>query len=416
MILIRLSILLILFLSLSLNLASGQSIITSTSLQLKSNSIPAVPFLTFAPDARSGSLGDAGVATSPDINSQHWNPAKYAFLDSKWGITASYTPWLRKLSGDINLVYTTGFYRINNRQVISTSLRYFSLGDIIFLTVSGNIQDQFNPKEMALDVAYSRLLSENLSFAIALRYIYSDLSGGNLVSGNKTKPGRAIAGDLALFHNNNIRIFKHDAKLAFGLNISNIGNKVTYSDEWEKQFLPANLRLGSTFSMNLGKNNSVCIITDINKLLVPIYPIYINDSLGNRTILYGKDPNVSVPLSLIRSFWDAPGILKKNGERSVLLEELHEIKYSFGAEYCYRNKFVLRSGYFHEHETKGNRKYFAMGIGFRISAFEMDIGYLLPINKSSPYANTFRFTLSFKLGKENTDISDNRSVISRHQE
>ena len=412
MILIRLSILLILCLSLSLHLVSGQPIIiTSTGLQLKSNFIPAVPFLTIAPDARSGSLGDAGVATSPDINSQHWNPAKYAFLDSKWGIAASYTPWLRALSGDINLVYATGFYRIDYRQVISTSLRYFSLGNIILLNAYGNIQGQFNPKEMALDAAYTRVLFEKLSFAIALRYIYSDLTGGNVVSGNKTKPGWAIAGDLALYHYNNIRIFKQNAKLAFGLNISNIGNKITYSDEWEKQFLPANLRLGSTFSMNLGINNSVCIITDINKLLVPTLPIFTSDSLGNMIILYGKDPNVSVPLSLIRSFWDAPGILKKNGERSVLLEELHEIMYSFGAEYWYRNKFILRGGYFHEHETKGNRKYFALGIGFRINAFEMDIGYLLPINKNSPYTNTFRLTLSFQLGKQIANISNNRLLF-----
>jgi len=399
-------------LSLSLHLVSGQPIIiTSTGLQLKSNFIPAVPFLTIAPDARSGSLGDAGVATSPDINSQHWNPAKYAFLDSKWGIAASYTPWLRALSGDINLVYATGFYRIDYRQVISTSLRYFSFSDIIFLNVYGNFQGQFNPKEMALDAAYTRVLFEKLSFAIALRYIYSDLTGGNVVSGNKTKPGWAIAGDLALYHYNNIRIFKQNAKLAFGLNISNIGNKITYSDEWEKQFLPANLRLGSTFSMNLGINNSVCIITDINKLLVPTLPIFTSDSLGNMIILYGKDPNVSVPLSLIRSFWDAPGILKKNGERSVLLEELHEIMYSFGAEYWYRNKFILRGGYFHEHETKGNRKYFALGIGFRINAFEMDIGYLLPINKNSPYTNTFRLTLSFQLGKQIANISNNRLLF-----
>jgi hypothetical protein len=377
---------------------------------------PAVTFLTIAPDARSGSLGDAGVATAPDINSQHWNPSKYAFIESKWGTSLSYTPWIRPLFDDMNFIYAAGFYHIDNQQAISTSFRYFSIRDIIFLNPSGNIQGEINPKEMAFDVAYSRVLSENLSVAVALRYIYSNLIGAKYVSGNEIKPGRALAADLALYHFNNIRIFKQNAKFSFGFDISNMGNKVTYTDETGKQFLPANLRLGSAFSINPGTNHTVSIFADINKLMVPTPPEFTFDSLGNMVILYGKDPNVSVPVGMIRSFWDSPGVITKNGKRSVFLGELHEIRYSLGTEYWYKNKFSLRCGYFSEHETKGNRKYFAMGIGFRISAFEMDIGYLLPINKSSPYANTFRFTLSFKLGKENTDISDNRSVISRHQE
>jgi Type IX secretion system protein PorV len=397
---IRLSIFLILFIFLSSNPVSGQQIIiTSTGPQLDFNPVShAVPFLTITPDARSGSLGDAGVATSPDINSQHWNPSKYPFIDCKWGVSISYTPWIRKLTDNINFFYAAGFYHIDNKQGISTSIRYFALGDIVFINAYGNVQGHYDPKEMAFDAAYSRILSEKLSGAITLRYIYSDLTGGAYVSGNRTRSGKAVAADLSLFHNSNFNLFKHNVKHTFGFDLSNMGNKIAYSDSMDKSFLPANLRLGTAFSINIAANSNVCVITDINKLLVPTPPVYSGDTLGKRTILYGKDPNVSVLLGMIRSFWDAPGIIKENGKRSVFLEELHEIMYSFGAEYWYRNKYVLRGGYFYEHESKGNRKYLTTGIGFRINAFNLDIGYIIPVYKKNPYNNTFHFTLSCQIG------------------
>lgn len=401
MTLIRLSILLILLIFLSLNPVSGQQIIiTSTGPQLDFNPVShAVPFLTIAPDARSGSLGDAGVATLPDINSQHWNPSKYPFIDSNWGVSVSYTPWIRKLADEIDFLYAAGFYHIDNKQGISTSVRYFSMGNIVFLNINRTVQEQYDPKEMAFDVAYSRIFSEKLSGAVTLRYIYSDLTGGANVSGIKTRPGKSVAADLSLFYLSNFNLYILDVKHTFGFNISNMGSKITYSESMDKLFLPANLRLGTAFAINLAPNSTVCIITDINKLLVPSLPIYSSDTLGKRTILYGKDPNVSVPLGMIRSFWDAPGVIKENGERSVCLEELHEIMYSLGAEYWYRNWYALRCGYFYEHESKGNRKYLTTGIGFRIKAFNMDIGYIIPVYKRSPYNNTFHFTLSYQTGR-----------------
>ena len=380
----------------------------STGQNLKLNAIQAtVPFLTIAPDSRSGALGDAGVATSPDLNSQHWNPAKYVFFDSEGGVAISYTPWLRKLINDINLAYIAGFYRLDDKQTISASLRYFSLGLITFTDIYGNAQGQFNPNEFALDGAFSRLLTDRLAGAIAFRFIRSDLTGGYFIGNTaESRPGIALAGDLAFFYmNDDLRFEDKKGTVAFGVNISNMGNRISYTETQEKAFIPINMRLGGAFTTELDDYNTISIVADINKLLVPTPPEYLTDSLtgstvldddGNRVIEHGKNPDVPVPLGMVRSFWDAPGVIRDDQTRSIFLEELHEITYSLGLEYWYREQFAIRAGYFHEHATKGNRKFFTAGIGLKLNVFGLDFSYLLPVKQNNPLANTLRFTLSFE--------------------
>jgi hypothetical protein len=364
-----------------------------------------VPFLTIAPDSRSGALGDAGAATSPDINSQHYNPAKYAFMESDGGVSLSYTPWLRRLINDINLAYLSGFVRIDDKQTVSAALRYFSLGMIVFTNIYGENQGQFNPNEFAVDAAYSRLLTDYFSGAIAFRFVRSDLTGGNYVSGMESKAGMAVAGDLAFYYmNNDIIMGDRDGGIAFGINISNMGNKISYTETQDKAFIPINMRLGGAVTVELDDYNSMTFTADLNKLLVPTPPEYLTDSTGKTVvdehgepvIAFGMDPNVPVPLGMLRSFYDAPGIIKENGNRSVLGEELNEITYSAGIEYWYREQFAIRGGYFHEHETKGNRKFFTAGIGLKLNVFGLDFSYLIPVKQNNPLANTLRFTLYFQ--------------------
>jgi hypothetical protein len=387
-------------------LAFAQSQVISTGQQLNAVQVT-VPFLTIAPDSRAGALGDAGVATSPDISSQHWNPAKYAFIESEGGVAVSYTPWLRKLIGDINLAYLVGFKRFGDRQVVSGSLRYFSLGNIVFTNVYGQSQGQFNPNEFAIDAGYSRLLTDNLSGAIAFRFIRSDLTGGTYVGGAQSNPGMAFAGDIAFYYQKDLFLSDYDSRMAFGVNISNMGNKISYTENQEKAFIPINLRLGGAFTTWFDEYNSLTLTLDLNKLLVPTPPIYAVDSLGkpiyddngDQIIEHGKNPDVSVPLGMIRSFWDAPGVAFDDGSYRVGLEELHEITYSVGLEYWYRQQFAIRGGYFNEHETKGNRKFFTAGIGIKLNVFGLDFSYLIPVKQNNPLANTLRFTLSFEFDK-----------------
>jgi hypothetical protein len=364
-----------------------------------------VPFLTIAPDSRGGAMGDAGVATAPDINSQYWNPAKYPFIAGEGGVAVSYTPWLRKLIGDINLAYLSGYKRIDDRQVVSASMRYFSLGMIVFTNIYGQAQGQFNPNEFSIDAGYSRLLTDHFSGAIAFRFIRSDLTGGNYVAGTtKSEPGMAVSGDLAFYYQNDIYLSGKDSRMAFGVNISNMGNKIAYTENQEKAFIPINMRLGGALTTWLDDYNSLTITADVNKLLVPTTPVYLTDSAGNTVededgnwiIKNGKNPDVPVPVGMLRSFWDAPGVVRDDGTRSVLLEELHEITYSIGLEYWYREQFAIRGGYFHEHETKGNRKFFTAGVGFKLNVFGLDFSYLIPVKQNNPLANTLRFTLSFE--------------------
>jgi len=363
---------------------SGLTQITRSEVTGQINAIQTgVPFLTIAPDSRAGGMGDVGVATSPDISSQHWNPAKFAFIKGSGGVSLSYSPWLRNLIGDINLAYLTGYKRLDKRQVISASLLYFSLGNITFTDMFGNTTRNFNPNEFAVDVAYSRSFSDYISGGLAFRYIYSNLTGGTSVGGAETKPGMSFSSDVSVYYNRDIKVADMDGNAGFGVNISNIGTKISYTDDQDPDFIPTNLRIGGIFGVDLDPYNSLSLAVDLNKLLVPTPPIY-DDSTG--AVTSGMDPNVSVPVGMFHSFYDAPGGFK---------EEIHEITYSLGLEYWYNKQFAVRTGYFHEHETKGNRKYFTVGLGLKLNVFSLDFSYLLPVYQNHPLAHTLRFTLAF---------------------
>ncbi len=378
----------------------------STSLKAQLNAIQtAVPFLTIAPDSRSGGMGDVGAATSPDVSSQHWNPAKFAFMDGNGGVGLSYSPWLRNLIGDINLAYLAGYYRIDQRQVISASLVYFSLGDITFTDIYGNTTMNFNPNEFAIDVGYSRAFSEYISGGMVFRYIYSNLTGGQTVGGAETKPGHSVAADVSTYYNHPISISGMGGNAGFGVNISNIGMKISYTDDQDPDFIPTNLRIGGVFQLDIDEFNSIGFHADINKLLVPTPPLYYQpgDTLpsgdvvqnGDQIIEAGMDPNVSVPVGMFQSFYDAPGGFK---------EEMQEIAFSIGLEYWYNKVFAIRGGYFHENENKGNRKFFTVGLGLKLNIFSLDFAYLIPIQHNHPLSNTLRFSLAFDFdsaGKSN---------------
>ncbi len=342
----------------------------------------AVPFLTITPDSRAGGMGDLGVSTTPDINSQHWNAAKYAFIDGSGGVAISYSPWLRNLVNDINLAYLAGYYRINKLQTVSMSLRYFSLGDIVFTDNWGNTTRNFNPNEFALDAGYARAFSDKVSAGLVFRFIYSNLTGGTGSNGSETKPGISFAADINMYYHSDVNLGDKDGQAAFGVNISNIGTKMSYTPNQEPDFIPTNLRLGGSLGIDLDKYNTINVSLDLNKLLVPTPPIY--DSTGN--IIAGKDPNVSVPVGMLQSFYDAPG----GGA-----EEFHEITWSVGMEYWYNKLLAIRGGFFYENENKGNRKYFSMGLGLRLNVFAVDFSYLIPVYQNNPLAGTLRFTLLF---------------------
>ncbi|MFC2119134.1 type IX secretion system outer membrane channel protein PorV [Bacteroidota bacterium] len=364
----------------------------------------AATFLMIGPDSRAGGMGEAGVATSPGPNSMHWNPAKYAFIDGDMGISISYTPWLRNLGiYDINLAYISGYKRIDDQQVIGMSMVYFSLGEIIFTNDTGNEIAKKNPNEFAIDAAYSRAFSDRFSGSLAFRFIYSNITGGAgaYVGGVESHPGKAIGADVSLFYMNpDLYLSGKNSTLSFGLNISNIGSKISYTSNADKDFIPANLRLGGALKIDFDEHNSLAFATDLNKALVPTPPIYFMDSLdsqGNQVVEFGYDPNVSSTVALFRSFFDAPGVLNNDGSRNVAKEEFREIQYSIGMEYWYSNQFAIRGGYFHEHGTKGNRKFFTVGIGLKLNVFGLDFSYLIPVNQNNPLANTVRFSINFDM-------------------
>ena len=352
----------------------------------------AVPFLLISPDSRAGGMGDVGVATSPDANSLHWNPAKYSFIDQEVGFAVSYVPWLRNLVPDINLSYISGYKKLNKNEVVAMELRYFTLGDITFTDVIGNNLGQYKPSEFALGSSYSRKLSDQFSLAISARYIYSNLTGGQSAGGIATNAGQSIAADVAGYYVKDIRIAKKDMELAFGANVSNIGNKISYTETSTRDFIPINLRLGAALNADLDDYNKISFAFDLNKLLVPTPPIY-NDSINDQ-IDFGKDPNVSVVSGIFQSFGDAPGGFN---------EEMREINFSVGTEYWYDNQFAIRAGYFNEHNTKGGRKFFTFGSGVKYNVFALDFSYLInasrAINGNNPLANTMRFTLTFDFGQ-----------------
>ncbi|MEZ5018565.1 MAG: type IX secretion system outer membrane channel protein PorV [Bacteroidales bacterium] len=342
-----------------------------------------VPFLTIAPDSRAGALGDAGVATSPDLYSMHWNPAKYAFIDGNGGFGMSYSPWLRALVPDINLAYLTGYYRLDSRQVLAASLMYSSLGEIQFTDDYGNYQRDYNPNEFSVDVAYSRLFSEHWSGGVAMRFIYSNITGGMTVGTTETKAGIAFAADASAYYTTGLKLGTRDGNISAGINFSNIGSKMSYTTDVDPDFIPMNMRLGTTFLVNLDRYNALGISLDVNKLLVPTPPVYDED----RNIIDGMDPNVSVPVAIFQSFYDAPGGFS---------EEMKEFTQSIGVEYWYNQQFALRAGYFNEAESKGNKKYFTVGAGFRLSVFSLDFSYLVPVTQNNPLARTLRFSLGFE--------------------
>lgn len=340
---------------------------------------------TIAPDARSAGMGDVGVATDPDVVSQYWNPAKYPFTISRAGVALNYTPWLRELVNDMDLAYLAGYYRIGDYSAVSASLRYFSLGEV-FLGTSDDAMT-INPYEMSLDVAYSLMLSEKFSIGAAVRWIYSDLTYDYT---SDTAPGSAFAADLACYYQNYINLGQRECQLGLGLNISNIGSKISFGGDNNSEFIPTNMRLGASLMIPIDEYNRFTIAADANKLLVPTYP---KQEDGESTEDYQervqKDYyDVSSISGIFKSFGDAPGGFK---------EELQEVQWSVGGEYVYHDKFALRAGYHHESANKGNRKYFTVGAGFKMSVFSLDAGYVIATAKSNPLDQTLRFTLSFDM-------------------
>lgn len=339
----------------------------------------AVNSLKIGPDARAGGLGDIGAATDPDVNSQAWNPAKYPFCISRAGIAVNYTPWLRKIVNDIDLAYVAGYMRLGDYTAISSSLRYFSLGE-----VDAGENMSIKPYEMAFDIGVSRMLSENFSAAIALRYIRSDLSGNY---SDDTKPGNAFAADVAMYYNKYVVMGSRECQLGLGLNISNIGSKMKFGDE-NTYFIPTNLRLGVNYLIPINEYNKIAFGLDLNKLLVPTMPRQKDDESGEdyQQRLQKDYFDMSPITGIFKSFGDAPGGFS---------EELKEIQWSFGVEYTYNDKFILRAGYHDEDKDKGNRKYFTVGAGFRMNVFSIDAGYVLSTAASNPLDQTLRVSLAF---------------------
>ncbi len=357
-----------------------------------------VTSLNIAPDARGGGLGDLGVASDPDVNSQFWNPAKYAFTESRGGLAVSYTPWLRKLVNDINLAYVAGYWKFGrygtDPQALSATLRYFSLGSIQTTDEGGNVLSSVNPYEMALDLGYSRKLTDNFSMAVALRFIYSDL-GYSTDGSSDVKGAAAFAADIAGYQTFYPIVGRSECQWSWGFNISNIGTKVSYDGGANTAYLPANLRLGTTFKFPVADYHTLALNLDLNKLMVPTAPRQQDylDAEGNYDQIAYQEAlddyhNMSSFKGIFKSFADAPGGFK---------EELQEIQISTGLEYSYNQQFFARVGYYYENKYKGNRQYVTFGAGFSLSVFTLDAAYVLATAQSSPLDQTLRFTLGFDM-------------------
>ncbi|WP_192823065.1 type IX secretion system outer membrane channel protein PorV [Rufibacter sp. LB8] len=343
----------------------------------------AVPILTVAPDARAAGMGDAGVATTPDVNSTHWNPAKLGFLENDLGASLSVTPWLQKIVNDMYLAYLSGHKRLTPNSSIAVSLLYFDLGDIQFRDINGLQTDYFNPKEYSLSVSYGQRLSENLSLGVSARYIRSNLAGNVNVSGSgqgsvESQPANSAAVDLGIYYTKDLTIGARNYNLALGGNLSNVGGKVSYTTAGRKDFLPTNLRIGTAITMELDPYNKITLAVDGNKLLVPYSPP--DDAAAN--------DNTNVFSGIFKSFNDAEDGFK---------EELQEITVSTGLEYWYDDLFAARAGYFYESDMKGGRKYYTMGLGIRYQKFGVDAAYLIPNEQNNPLSQTLRFSLHFRL-------------------
>lgn len=357
---------------------------TLTSGSESNNIVTAVPFLLITPDARAGAMGDAGVAVPGDVNSASINPSKLAFIDKPYGFAVSYSPWLKNLVPDISLAYLSGFYKLDDRNTIGASLRYFSLGSIQLTDINQQELGIANPNELAFDVSFARNFGEEFSLGSSLRYIYSNLASGQFASG-QVRGGNAIAVDVSGLYKTSSNLFGKPTIFSAGANISNIGTKMSYSDVGQSFFLPTNFKLGGASTITLDDYSTFTFALDFNKLLVPTQPIYD----GNNNIVSGKDPNRSVPAGIFGSFSDAPGGFS---------EELKEVGISTGIEYWYNQQFAIRAGYNHQSPMKGDSRYFTMGLGLKYNVFNIDFSYLLANAQTSPLANTLRFGLLFNFG------------------
>ena len=377
-------------------MANAQSVQGRTGQDMEYNVIStAVPFMIIAPEARSAGMGDAGVSTSPDVYSMHWNPAKYAFIEDDFSIGLGYSPWLRKLVPDMNIAYLAVSKRVSGKSTIAGSLRYFSLGEINFRDEQNMDKGTYNPNEFAVDLCYSRKLGDYLSAAVAGRFIYSDLTQGVM---NYSKPAYSVAADIGVYYQRPVYFSTVDGVVSWGVAITNMGSKMNYTNANTKtDFIPTNLRFGPTMLVSIDDFNSIALTIDINKLLVPTPPIYdtLKDENGNFKILKGMDPNVSMIQGMIQSFYDAPGGFS---------EEMKEFTLSIGAEYWYNKIFAVRAGFFHESKMKGNRRYLTFGAGLRYNVFALDVSYLVPVNNTAtsgtnPLEGTLRFNLAFNINK-----------------
>lgn len=351
-------------------------------------SVAAVPFLNITPDSRSGAMGEAGVAISPDVNANYWNPSKLAFLEEDDAVSASYSPWLRQLVPDISLSYLSFAHKLDDRNTIGASIKYFNYGTIQFRDANQNDLGTYSPNEFQINGSFARKFGEGLSLALTAGWVHSNLSNAFFSTGTgaQASAGNALAAGVSLYSDNKLQEFGgSDASLDFGLNISNIGSKISYSSDGPKYFLPANLKIGVANTVNLDDYNQITFTVDFNKLLVPTPPIL--DSAGN--IVKGSSTNVSVPTGIFQSFSDAPGGLS---------QELQEISISAGFEYWYNRLFALRAGYFYENPNNGGSHYFTMGVGFKVTDFDFDFSYLVASQQNSPLANTLRFSLIASFG------------------
>ncbi|MBO6023950.1 MAG: type IX secretion system outer membrane channel protein PorV [Bacteroidales bacterium] len=372
----------------------------------------AVPFVSISPDARGGAMGDCGVATTPDVYSMHYNPAKYVYLEDKFAGGLGYSPWLRNLVPDMNLAYLALAYKINERSAVAGTLRYFSCGEIEFRDVNNISQGKYSPNEWAIDATYSRMLGDYLSGAVAGRFIYSDLTQNQSDYG---RPGISVAADVSVYYKRPVEWFSNmDADFAWGAAITNIGSKISYNGQSDRRdFIPTTLRLGAGLKLDLDEYNSLAFNVDFSKLMVPTPPVIERDEQGNPMynddgtykIKYGLDNNVSVVQGMIQSFYDAPGWGYNQKHELVhygsFYEELCEINIGGGIEYWYNNTFAVRGGYFNETALKGNRKYVTLGAALKYSVFGLDVSYLIPVNTvagSNPLENTLRFNLTYSMG------------------
>lgn len=372
----------------------------------------AVPFLAISPDSRASGMGDVGAATTPDANATHWNPAKLAYLEPSFGISASFTPWLSKVVNDMSISYLSAYKKINQQQALGLSMRYFDLGDIQLTDRQGNLLNLVSPREFSLAATFALQLGENLSAGLTGRFIHSNLlSNTASTSGTEGQAGISGAADVGIYYTKDIVFNGNEGNWSFGANISNIGAKITYLDERQADFIPTNLKVGGAFTTYLDPYNKLTFALDFNKLLVPTPPIYLRDD-DNR-IVYdanndpiidrGRDPNRGLLSGMFGSFGDAP---------DGFSEELQEVMISAGVEYWYNELFAVRTGYFYEHENKGNRKYFTAGLGLRYQVFGVDFAYLLPQDQNHPLQETLRISLHFNIDSTPTETIGEESDLN----